>query len=66
VPVRGDERSLEARKIALRASPDVRFAGGVLVDPNTNEPVLYTENLFINSLIQRTTTIVSRCCVKLG
>jgi len=28
-------------------SSDVRFAGGVLVDPVTNEPVLYTENLFI-------------------
>jgi subtilisin family serine protease len=25
----------------------VRFAGGVLVDPATKEPVLYTENLFI-------------------
>ena len=25
----------------------MRFAGGVLVDPLTQEPVLYTENLFI-------------------
>ncbi|MGE3819721.1 MAG: S8 family serine peptidase [Isosphaeraceae bacterium] len=42
-----ERRSLALRKEALRASPDVRFAGGVLVDPGVNEPVLYTENLFI-------------------
>lgn len=40
-------RSLDDRKIALRRSPDVRFAGGVLIDPKSREPVLYTENLFI-------------------
>jgi len=40
------ERSLESRKAALRAAPDVRFAGGVFVDPS-GEPVVYTENLFI-------------------
>ena len=47
VPVKGGGRSLEARKKALRGHPDVRFAGGVLVDPATREPVLYTENLFV-------------------
>jgi subtilisin family serine protease len=47
VPVSPGGRSLEERKTALRASPDVRFAGGVLVDPVTQEPILYTENLFI-------------------
>ena len=47
VPVARGARSLAARKAALRASSDVRFAGGVLVDPPTQEPVLYTENLFI-------------------
>jgi subtilisin family serine protease len=47
VPVKSSRRSLAERKSALMASPDVRFAGGVLVDPNTNEPVLYTENLFV-------------------
>jgi len=31
----------------LKAAPDVRFAGGVLVDPKSGEPVLYTENLFV-------------------
>ena len=46
VPLRGG-RSLDARKTALRAGPDVRFAGSVLVNPATNEPVLYTENLYI-------------------
>lgn len=47
VPVTRGGRSLEARKTALKALPDVRFAGGVLVDPATRAPVLYTENLFV-------------------
>ena len=47
VPLEHGTRSLADRKTALRASPDVRFAGGVLVDPITQEPVLYTENLFV-------------------
>jgi subtilisin family serine protease len=47
VPVGRGARSLSERKTALRTSPDVRFAGGVLIDPVTTEPVLYTENLFI-------------------
>ncbi|MBM3622876.1 MAG: peptidase S8 [Alphaproteobacteria bacterium] len=47
VPVGRGVRSLTDRKSALRASADVRFAGGVLVDPATQEPVLYTENLFV-------------------
>ena len=47
VPVGRGARSLDERKSALRASPDVRFAGGVLVDGASKEPVLYTENIFI-------------------
>jgi subtilisin family serine protease len=47
VPVVRGGRSLEARKADLRTLPDVRFAGGVLVDPKTRQPVLYTENLFV-------------------
>jgi subtilisin family serine protease len=47
VPVTRGARSLTQRKDALAASPDVRFAGGVLIDPASREPVLYTENLFI-------------------
>ncbi|HEX8530144.1 MAG TPA: S8 family serine peptidase, partial [Cytophagales bacterium] len=39
--------SVAARKEALRVAPDVRFAGGVLVDEASGEPVIYTENLFI-------------------
>ena len=35
------------RKALLRALPDVRFAGSVLMDPVTQEPVLYTENIFL-------------------
>jgi subtilisin family serine protease len=40
-------RSLSARKAALRAAPDTRFAGSVLVRPKSGEPVLYTENLYV-------------------
>jgi subtilisin family serine protease len=47
VPVGRGVRSLESRKDALREAPDVRFAGGVLVDPRSGDPVLYTENLFV-------------------
>ena len=47
VPVGAGRRTLDERKTALRAVPDVRFAGGVLVDPASGQPVLYTENLFV-------------------
>jgi subtilisin family serine protease len=47
VPVGRGVRSIGERKRSLRAAPDVQFAGGVLVDPHTREPVLYTENLFV-------------------
>jgi subtilisin family serine protease len=40
-------RSLDERKRALRAAPDIRFAGSVLTRPQSGEPVLYTENLYI-------------------
>ena len=36
----------EARSI-LKKEPELRFAGRVLVDENSQSPVLYTENLFI-------------------
>ncbi|WP_330231699.1 S8 family serine peptidase [Nocardia sp. NBC_00508] len=39
--------SVEERKPVLDAAPEVRFAGHVLVDPGTEEPVLYTENIFV-------------------
>jgi subtilisin family serine protease len=39
--------SLDERKRTLRSAPDVQFAGSVLVHPDTDEPVLYTENLYI-------------------
>ena len=47
VPAGTGRRSLDSRKSALRTAPDVRFAGGVMVDEKSGEPVLYTENLFI-------------------
>jgi subtilisin family serine protease len=47
LPASSGSRSLSDRKEALRAQPDVRFAGGVLVDSVAKRPVIYTENLFI-------------------
>ena len=44
--VRGG-RSLADRKATLAALPDVEFAGGVLVDPGSGIPFVYTENFFI-------------------
>lgn len=41
-----DKRSVDARKLALRSAPDVRFAGSGLTD-TAGEPVVYTENLFV-------------------
>jgi subtilisin family serine protease len=42
-----DVMPLETRKARLRELPDTRFAGGVLVDEQSGEPVVYTENLFV-------------------
>jgi subtilisin family serine protease len=50
VPTGNGQRSLDDRKTALRRLSDVRFAGGVLVDGESGEPVIYTENLFIKFL----------------
>lgn len=47
IPTGNGQRSIDERKAALRRLPDVRFAGGVLVDEQSEEPVVYTENLFI-------------------
>ncbi|MGL4621109.1 MAG: S8 family serine peptidase [Chroococcidiopsis sp.] len=47
IPTGSGQRSINERKTALRRLPDVRFAGGVLVDEQSAEPVIYTENLFI-------------------
>ncbi len=40
-------RSMEEMRRELHESPATRFAGRVLVDENSREPVLYTENLFV-------------------
>jgi subtilisin family serine protease len=47
IPTGVGQRSMGERKLALRQMPDIRFAGGVFVDEQSGEPVLYTENLFI-------------------
>jgi len=41
------ERSMEDLRKELGESPATRFAGRVLVDEKSREPVLYTENLFV-------------------
>lgn len=40
-------RSLDQRKQSLRLMPDIRFAGGVFVDLASQEPYIYTENIFV-------------------
>jgi subtilisin family serine protease len=40
-------RTMNEVKEGLRAEDDVCFAGSVLVDPDSGEPVIYTENLFV-------------------
>jgi subtilisin family serine protease len=47
VPTGNGQRSITERKVALRSLPDIQFAGGVLVDEQSGEPVIYTENLFV-------------------
>jgi hypothetical protein len=48
------DADLSRRKALLRELPEVRFAGRVLVDPHTREPVLYTENIFLKFIDQLT------------
>ena len=43
----GAERSANDIRQRLSESPRTRFAGRVLVDQQSREPVLYTENLFV-------------------
>ena len=38
---------IEGVKRTMRSRPDIRFAGRVLVDPISKQPVVYTENVFI-------------------
>lgn len=47
VPKGEKKPAMQGRKRALRQHEDVRFAGGVLIDKDAHEPVIYTENLFI-------------------
>ncbi|MBD2615393.1 S8 family serine peptidase [Nostoc punctiforme FACHB-252] len=46
VPLQGTALRDRARSI-LNDEPKVEFAGRVLVDPRSQEPVIYTENLFV-------------------
>ncbi|MCU0527774.1 MAG: S8 family serine peptidase [Elainella sp. Prado103] len=42
-----DETLRDTARGALKAEPNIQFAGRVLVDPIANQPVVYTENLFV-------------------
>src|SRR5215217_2789714 len=44
-------RSMEEMRHELHESPATLFAGRVLVDEKTREPVLYTENLFVTFFV---------------
>lgn len=46
VPSEGSALRDNAREI-LKAEPEIRFAGRVLVEPQSMKPVVYTENLFV-------------------
>jgi len=61
VPTGRQAKSISDRKNALRAAPDVLFAGGVLVDPVSKQPVLYTENIFIKFI----DTVDPEACVEI-
>jgi subtilisin family serine protease len=43
----GEQGVVKEARAILKQEPDVRFAGRVLVDPGSDAPVLYTENLFV-------------------
>ncbi|MBK5356674.1 S8 family serine peptidase [Pseudomonas sp. TH41] len=58
--------NLRKRKTLLRSLPGVRFAGSVLVDPLTQEAVLYTENLFLKFIDQLTSTQCKAILKELG
>ena len=59
--ITGERDSRKARDLvrsALKGEEEVEFAGRVLWDPQSGEPVLYTENLFIQFFPE---TAPSRC-----
>ena len=53
-------------KDELSQAPDTRFAGRVLVDPTSGEPVLYTENLFVKFLDDVDPDVGKRVLLELG
>lgn len=46
-PPNRDGATIRQARSILKQEPDVRFAGRVLIDPESDAPVLYTENLFV-------------------
>jgi subtilisin family serine protease len=43
----GAKRATKTVRDELKKSPDTRFAGRVLVDAKSKEPIVYTENIFV-------------------
>ncbi len=39
--------TVKKAKSSLRSQSDIRFAGSVLIDGDSHEPVIYTENIFV-------------------
>jgi len=50
---RSRSRIRDGARMLLKDEPEVEFAGRVLCDPRSKEPVLYTENLFVKFASQR-------------
>jgi subtilisin family serine protease len=46
-PRRGARKMRDQARELLKAEPAIQFAGRVLTEPGTKEPVVYTENLFV-------------------
>jgi subtilisin family serine protease len=44
---RGRRALRDRARATLKKEPEIEFAGRVLVDPQSNRPIIYTENLFI-------------------
>src|SRR5688572_21024270 len=44
---RAPRRLRDEARTALKAEPEIEFAGRVLIDPQSGVPVLYTENFFV-------------------
>lgn len=63
---RGRKEVRDAGRSVLKQEPGVRFAGRVLQDPRSKEPVLYTENLFVKFADKQSQAACLRALKKSG